>query len=260
MIAGRKALPALAFVPIFALSGCGPSSRESVNLADPWARGRLSFHPESKHDSPSGTFAAGLLPVFPDKPDDALVYVPPSAAKKAKAPLLLLLHGAGGSGARILRGFTDLAEQSETIIVAPKSVGVTWDAMNGPIGADVVNIDRVLSRISRAYGIDPTRISIAGFSDGATYALALGRLNGTLFRNIVAFSPGILMPVVPRGSPPIFISHGTRDTILPIDRTSRLFVPELERQRYKVEYYEFDGPHAVPPEIAALAMRWIAEH
>ncbi|HEV7388214.1 MAG TPA: hypothetical protein VGN73_06370, partial [Gemmatimonadaceae bacterium] len=76
----------------------------------------------------------------------------------------------------------------------------------------------------------------------------------------VAFSPGILIPVAPRGSPPIFISHGTLDTILPIDITSRRFVPELKREGYSVEYHEFDGPHAVPPDIAALAMSWISAH
>jgi phospholipase/carboxylesterase len=110
------------------------------------------------------------------------------------------------------------------------------------------------------YAIDPARISVAGFSDGATYSLALGRLNGTLFRSIVAFSPGILIPVAPRGLPPIFISHGTSDNILPIEIASPRFVPELRRQGYSVEYHEFDGPHAVPPEIAALALSWIAEH
>ena len=118
----------------------------------------------------------------------------------------------------------------------------------------------MLNRVARADNIDPTRISSAGFSDGATYALALGRLNGTLFRNIVSFSPGVLIPISPRGVPPIFISHGTRDEILPIDRTSRRFVPELERTGYKVEYHEFDGLHSVPPEIVALAMLWNAEH
>ncbi|MEP6550104.1 MAG: phospholipase [Gemmatimonadales bacterium] len=256
----RKTRRPLAFALILTLPTCGPPSHETAKLADPWSSGRLTFHPASNHDSTAGKFVAGLHPVFPDKPEGAWVYAPASAATKTKAPVLLLLHGAGGSGVRIIRMLADAADQAGIIIVAPKSVGATWDAMNGPIGADVVNIDRALSRVSLEYNVDPTRISIAGFSDGATYALALGRLNGTLFRNIVAFSPGMLIPILPRGSPPTFISHGTRDTILPIDITSRRFVPELERQGYTVEYHEFDGPHAVPPEIAALAMRWIAEH
>lgn len=260
VVRARRTLSALVWLLGVALPGCGPRSRESATPDDPWSRGRLTFRAESKNDSRPEAFAAGLHPVFADKPEDAWVYAPSGAANEAKIPVLVLLHGAGGSGAGTIRLVMDLADQAGTIIVAPKSVGATWDALRGPIGPDVVKIDQVLNKISRAYHIDPTRISIAGFSDGATYALALGRLNGTLFRNIVAFSPGILIPVIPRGSPPVFISHGTRDTILPIEITSRTFVPELKRQGVAVEYHEFDGPHAVPPDIAALAMRWVAAH
>lgn len=256
----RTALSALVWILGVALPGCGPRSPESATPDDPWSRGRLTFRPESTDDSRPKAFVAGLHPVFADKPGDAWVYAPSGAANTPKVPLLVLLHGAGGSGASTIKLIVDLADQAGTIIVAPKSAGATWDVLRGPIGPDVVKIDQVLSTISRAYSIDPTRISIAGFSDGATYALALGRLNGTLFRDIVAFSPGILIPVVPRGSPPVFISHGTRDTILPIEITSRTIVPELKRQGVTVEYHEFDGPHAVPPDVAALAMRWVAAH
>jgi predicted esterase len=256
----RRTTSALACALLWALSACSPRAPESANQGDPWIRGRLAALPETKNNSAPRKVSSGLFPVFAGKPDDAWVYAPASAAKKANPPLLLLLHGAGGSGSRFITRFTDLADQTGIILVAPKSAGVTWDAMNGPIGVDVEKIDRVVRKISDSYGIDPTRVSVAGFSDGATYALALGRLNGTLFRNIVAFSPGILIPVAPRGSPPIFISHGTLDTILPIDITSRRFVPELKREGYSVEYHEFDGPHAVPPDIAALAMSWISAH
>jgi predicted esterase len=197
--------------------------------------------------------------VFADEQNGAMVYAPASAEKRTRVPLVLFLHGAGMS-ARIISRLTDAADQTGMIVVAPKSVDVTWDAMRGAVGPDVDNIDRVLNRVAQMYAIDPARISIAGFSDGATYALALGRLNGTLFRSVVAFSPGILIPVDARGSPPIFISHGTADTIIPIDMATRRFVPELRRQGYSVEYHEFTGPHAVPPDIAVLALRWIAEH
>ena len=255
----RRLSVALTCALLWALSSCSPHAAESTGRDDPWIRGRLAEFPQSKTGAASQAFAAGLHPVFEDEPDGAWVYAP-SSAQNTRAPLLLLLHGAGGSGARFIRRFTDLADKNGTILVAPKSVGTTWDAMNGPIGVDVEKIDRMLSKISSGYTIDPTRISVVGFSDGATYALELGRLNGTFFRNIVAFSPGILVPVSPRGSPPIFISHGTSDTILPIDITSRRFVPELKKQGYTVEYHEFDGPHAVPAEMAELAMRWIAAH
>ena len=53
-----------------------------------------------------------------------------------------------------------------------------------------------------------------------------------------------------------FISHGTRDRVLPIDHTSREIVPRLERGGYDVQYREFDGGHIVPPVIAREAVSW----
>ena len=57
-------------------------------------------------------------------------------------------------------------------------------------------------------------------------------------------------------APHIFLSHGTRDKVLPIDRTSRTIVPELERRGYDVRYREFEGPHTIPADLARDAFRW----
>jgi predicted esterase len=37
-----------------------------------------------------------------------------------------------------------------------------------------------------------------------------------------------------------------------------VIVPALRRQGYDVNFKEFEGGHAVPPDIAAEAMRWLA--
>jgi phospholipase/carboxylesterase len=100
-------------------------------------------------------------------------------------------------------------------------------------------------------------VAIGGFSDGATYGLSVGLINGALFTHIVACSPGFIIPgPFGGGRPKLFISHGTADEILPIDVTSRRLVPMLEREQYSVTYREFDGPHRVPPEIAREALEW----
>ena len=81
--------------------------------------------------------------------------------------------------------------------------------------------------------------------------------NGDLFTALMAFSPGFIPPgSEKKGKPRIFISHGTADNILPIASCSRRLVPELKQDGYPVTYREFDGPHTVPPEITAEAMRW----
>ncbi|PYR29145.1 MAG: phospholipase, partial [Acidobacteria bacterium] len=82
--------------------------------------------------------------------------------------------------------------------------------------------------------------------------------NGDLFRRIVAFSPGFVVDGPTHGKPQFFISHGTADPILPIDRCSRVIVSGLRRRGYDVTFREFDGRHEVPAEIARAGMHWLS--
>jgi phospholipase/carboxylesterase len=54
----------------------------------------------------------------------------------------------------------------------------------------------------------------------------------------------------------VFMAHGTRDTILPIDRCGRRISTQLKQDGYDVEFVEFDGGHAVRPELVERAMQW----
>jgi predicted esterase len=99
-------------------------------------------------------------------------------------------------------------------------------------------------------------VAMGGYSDGASYALSLGIANGDLFTHVLAFSPGFMAPPAQVGSPRIFVSHGTHDRWLPIQRCSRRIVPQLERAGYEVRYQEFSGGHVVPPEIEHEATVW----
>lgn len=171
-------------------------------------------------------------------------------------PLLLLLHGAGGSGAGILRRLGAVADEAGVAVLAPDSRGSSWDAIRGDFGSDVRFINRALADVYETVAIDPERLSAGGFSDGATYALSLALINGDLFRGAVAFSPGFLVERTPRGKPRIFVSHGRGDTVLPIDRCSRVIVPRLEKRGYDVTFREFDGGHEIPSDIARQAMAW----
>ena len=188
---------------------------------------------------------------------DGLLYVPVGYAATTPAPLVLMLHGATGSARGALRPFRELADDAGLVLLAPESRGTTWDAIRGGYGADIVFIDRALTHVFQRVAIDASRLTIEGFSDGATYALGVGLTNGDLFQRVVAFSPGFVLPIDAHLHPRVFISHGTRDQILPIDQCSRRIVPQLERARYDVKYREFDGPHAVPPDIAREAIAWM---
>jgi phospholipase/carboxylesterase len=142
-------------------------------------------------------------------------------------------------------------------VLAPDSRGSTWDAIRGGFGADVAFLNDELERVFAGVPVDPTRLAIGGFSDGASYALSLGLINGDLFPRILAFSPGFIIDRTPHGKPSVFISHGTADQILPIDQSSRIIVPALRRRGYAVSYRDFDGPHQIPPEIAREGLGWL---
>lgn len=214
--------------------------------------GRLVARPtQVGHSSPPGLQPLGIV-----TQRDVMLYVPPQYRPEQPAPLALMLHGAGGDAAGSLGLLQSFADDRGLILVGPASRGPTWDVIRGGYGADISVIDRALDQVFRAYAVDPQRLAIGGFSDGASYALSVGITNGDLFSHVIAFSPGFMAPADQQGQPKLFISHGTRDTVLPIDRCSRRIVPQVQRDGYDVRYREFDGPHTVPPDIARAAVDW----
>lgn len=188
---------------------------------------------------------------------DHLLYVPSCYRLGQRAPLVVLLHGAGANSRDIMPYLRDQADTAGLILLAPSSREFTWDVIAGGYGPDVEAIDQALEETFSRYAVDPGRIAVGGFSDGASYALSLGITNGDLFEHILAFSPGFMAPAAQAGSPRIFVSHGTRDAVLPIERCSRRIIPELERAGYEVRYREFEGGHTVPPDIRREAVAWL---
>lgn len=185
-----------------------------------------------------------------------LLYAPPGYGPEHPMPLIVVLHGARQPAQRSLDLARPMADEFGTIVFAPQATAQTWDLLAGGYGPDVTAIDAALSEIFSQYAVDASRIAIGGFSDGASYALSLGVKNGDLFTAIVAFSPGFADPYGLQGEPRVFVSHGTQDAVLPIDRCSRVYVPLLRRLGYEVHYVEFDGPHAVPEEILRGSYSW----
>ncbi|HEY9779214.1 MAG TPA: PHB depolymerase family esterase [Leptolyngbyaceae cyanobacterium] len=200
--------------------------------------------------------ALGLQPLGLGAGRDGLLYVPASYQASRPAPLVLMLHGAGGYAHQALALFQHLADASGLILLAPDSRDRTWDIILSGYGSDIAFIDSALEQTFSRYAIDPARIAIAGFSDGASYALEVGITNGDLFTHVIAFSPGFMAPVAQRGEQRLFISHGKWDKVLPIDRCSRKIVPQMQQAGYDVVYHEFDGFHVVPEMIARAAVTW----
>jgi predicted esterase len=215
--------------------------------------GRLTARPHTI----GGTTAKGQSPLGLHPSRDAVLQIP-TTAPATSLPLLVLLHGAGGSGESVLGRLGSAADDAGVAVLAPDSRESSWDAIRGSLGADVTFLNRALERVFETVSVDPERVAIGGFSDGATYAVSLGLINGDLFKRVVAFSPGFVVEGAPHGTPQFFISHGTADPILPIDRCGRRIVSRLRERGYDVTFREFEGGHTVPAEIARDGMQWLA--
>jgi phospholipase/carboxylesterase len=214
--------------------------------------GRLRARPNKIAAPP--TVMPGRRPLGLDSQRDGAFLVPAGLDPARPAPLIVALHGAGGIAMQLLDFMAVQAESHGVIVLAPESRGSTWDMIQGGYGPDVAFIDRALAKIFQLHPIDPSRVALSGFSDGASYGLSLGVINGELFDHIFAFSPGFMAPTSTADTPQIFVSHGIHDEVLPIDPCSRRIVPALRQAGYDVEYHEFEGGHVVPPDMVERAV------
>jgi phospholipase/carboxylesterase len=197
----------------------------------------------------------------------AALYVPPTYRADHPAAFVLLLHGATGRGADMIEMFRHEADARGLILLAPDSTGESWDVVTSFVhgrstgaapayGADVERIDAALSQAFARYTVDPARVAVLGVSDGAGYALALGINNATLFRSIVALSPGFMMPIAGKARSRIFIAHGRSDRMLPVEATTGEFVPALRGAGFDVDLLLYNGGHEWPRPVITQALDW----
>ncbi len=197
----------------------------------------------------------------------AAVYVPAGYDPARPAPMALVLHGSSGRGDRILKAFASLADRYGVVLLAPDSADYTWDvvanygrtgriARNGGFGIDARRIDEALAKAFERFNIDPDRIAAVGMSDGASYALALGEYNPGLFRRVLAFSPGLVLPPPAAERRPVFIAHGRSDRVIPVETVTNRIAPILKSAGFAVEVDLFDGGHELHAASMAKGFAW----
>lgn len=207
--------------------------------------------------SASGTLALASGLAFPGEYElrvasgrRALMHVTPPATTRPRA-LLVALHGAGSGGARgglyAIRGAWTVPG---LVIVAPAAAGSAWTLRP----TDVRFVDRALRRAFARCRVDPRRVAVGGFSSGAGMTLWLGLANGDLFRGVIALSGGGGLPDERVGKPSVFVAHGTRDDVIPVELGGDAVVRELRDDGYDVTYRRFRGGHRVLPTIARAAV------
>ena len=195
----------------------------------------------------------------------------PKGRGGAPSPVLVALHGAGGQASQVLESFRQQADANGIVLLIPQSARGTWDMIEDlksrlglelnvqpRYGKDLKALDTALADLFARVAVDPARVGIMGFSDGATYALSVGTANPQLFKRIIAFSPGPAFLGKSASDQYVFISHGENDRVLPF-ATARGHVSKLRVKKVPVEFEKFDGGHEVPKAIKEKAMAFFRD-
>ena len=245
--AARATLGATLGTALGASAACKVSAS---GVVEPASDGRLASRPTA---APRERLAPGVHDLAIVGSRAAQLYVPAGLDTTRPAPLLVLLHGAGRDATEWTSpaAATGLLDQFGTLLLAPSSSGGTWSDR-----VDVGLVDRALRVAFDAALVDPARLGIGGFSDGASFGLSLGLANGDLFPHSLAFSPGYLVSFARVGRPRVFVSHGRADAVLPFAGAAAI-VESLRRASYPVEFVEFDGGHTIGVSIMRRALEWL---
>ena len=197
----------------------------------------------------------------------------------SKPPLLVLLHGVGSSE-HDLFGLASYLDPRLVIVSArgplthEQSGGAAWYPVtftpNGITADETVaseSRDKIvlfLGEAAEAYGADPKRIYLGGFSQGAIMSLYVALTHPEAIAGAVLMS-GRLMPLAwderagddrLRGLP-ILSTHGLYDPVLPI-ASGREIRDKLAALPLDFTYQEYPMAHEVSNESLTQATAWLS--
>jgi len=160
------------------------------------------------------------------------LYIPDIYDEKDAVPLLIVLHGGGGSGKNMeekttLGGFDKLADEENFIVVYPDAVENHWnDGRDDPYSYsaqhdidDVSFISALIDHLKEEYNIDENRIYVTGMSNGGMMAFRLGcELSNKIaaIATVAASMPeNLYNHCISADKIPVLMIHGMNDPVIP---------------------------------------------
>jgi phospholipase/carboxylesterase len=200
--------------------------------------------------------------------------------KSDKNPLILLLHGYGSNEEDLFSFATELPEECYII-----SVRAPYDLQYGSYAWYAINFDADENKFSDNeqakssrdliahfidelivnYPVDPSNITLIGFSQGAILSYAIALSHPEKIKNVIALSGYISEPTLEENylknnlsNLRIFASHGTVDQVIPVD-WARKTKPFLDKLGIKSTYKEYPIGHGISPQNFHDFKNWLLE-
>jgi len=147
-------------------------------------------------------------------PLDTLLRVA-AKARGHRAPLILALHFAGGTGAQMEQAtrYTPEAARSGFVVAYPTASENNFWSIDG----DLAKLRQTLDAVERVACIDPRRVYVSGISNGGFMATVLACRMADRIAAAALFAPGVNGIGECSPSRPISVLevHGTSDPIVP---------------------------------------------
>jgi len=158
------------------------------------------------------------------------IHVPQNYDRSKPAPLVVCLHGGGGSSEQVSRmGMTPVADRHGFIIVYPNAIDRHWGdgresqrfAEQEKTVDDVSFITAVVDQVRKEYNIDADRVFATGMSNGGFMSQRLAMEKSEVFAAVGIVIASMGEPLQEEFAPKLPVSvvyiNGTDDPLVPYD-------------------------------------------
>ena len=188
-----------------------------------------------------------------------LTVLPKKSATDEPRPLIIVLHGFGGSPAGFEEIWGPAAERIDAILVVPNGPrpignGRGWVDLDE---ADAV-VEATIDYARERFEVDWERVVLTGFSEGGFMAMALGTRHPDLFAGVIPVAGGYIPEIdapskAEAGNPRFYFMVGLLDRAA---RQVRLAASDYRAAGYEVDLRMFpDTGHEFPRNTRAELLR-----
>jgi phospholipase/carboxylesterase len=201
--------------------------------------------------------------------------VRPASVSTPNPAMLILLHGLGSNEKDLFSFANDLPKDLLVIAVrAPFTLSnesYAWYHVDFSTPTPIIQTSEELNSRQlllafidwavEAYQSDANRVYLAGFSQGSIMSYSIAITHPEKLKGIAAFSGRVLeevkplVPTSPMNKVHMFISHGTKDPVLPISsaRDAKL----LFHKKLDLSYHEYDDVHTINQQMFLDFKSWL---
>ena len=191
-------------------------------------------------------------------------------------PMVILLHGYGASMSD-LAGLCPVIDRDGYVYICPNApipielgMGMQGFAWTPPGGGGTPDhaaeaedlLSGLFEEVRQQYNVQSGQTLLGGFSQGGMMTYRSGLIDPKAFTGLIALSSRIsdtegLTPRLPEDrSQPIFIAHGTQDSMISVD-DARATKEYLEDNGYSPVYNEYAMGHEISQDVLIALVPWI---